>query len=188
MEICPAINIIDDAEVSDVIIESINGVISAQGILGRRAKGIVSLDQEAVTIVRCFRFFSLLAESRDLDDLATLEHDVGDTETATYESAVAKNFLESPGFSISDNVEVVDLPSQQKITNSSAAEIGKVSSPVKAIKNLEDFRAHLLSGDWVLIAMNNSWLHGLGLYSAIDLSYIPNFSWKIKVIGSKNRL
>jgi hypothetical protein len=111
---------------------------------------------------------------------------VGDTEPATYESAVAKNFLESPGFSISDNVEIVDFPSQQKITNSAAAKIGKVSSPVKAIQNLEDLRAHLISGDWVLIAMNNSWLHKYGLYSAIDLSYILNFSWKIKVIDSED--
>jgi len=110
---------------------------------------------------------------------------VGDTETATYQSAVAENLLETPGFSISGNVEIVDLPSQQKITNSSAAKIGKVSSPMKAIKNLEDLRAHLLSGDHVFIAIDNSWLHRFGLYCVIDLSYILNFSGKIKVIGSK---
>jgi hypothetical protein len=105
---------------------------------------------------------------------------VGDTETATYESAVAENLLESPGFSISGNVEIVDLPSQQKITNSSAAKIGKVSSPVEAIKNLEDLRAHELSGDRVLIAIDNNRLHEFGPCSAIDLSYILNFSRKIK--------
>jgi hypothetical protein len=186
MEICPAINIIYDAKVSDVVIESIDGEISAKGIFGRRAKGIVSLDQEAVALVPCLLFFSLLTERGDLDDLATLEHDVGDTKTATYESAVAKNFLEPPGFGISGNVEIVDLTSQQKITNSTAAKIGKVSSPVKAIENLEHFRAHLLSGNRVLIAMNNSWLHKYGLYSAIDLSYILNFLWKIKVIDSED--
>ena len=188
MKICPAINIIYDAEVSDVVIESINGEISAKGILGRRAKGIVALDQEAVALLCCLLLFSLFAEGRDLDDLATLEHDVGDTETAAYESAVAENLLESPGFSISGNVEVVDLPPQQKITNPSAAKIGKVSSPVKAIQNLEDLRTHLFSGERVLIAMNNSWLHRFGLYSAIDLSYILNFSGKIKVIDSKGTL
>jgi hypothetical protein len=63
-----------------------------------------------------------------------------------------------------------------------------VSGPVKAIKNLEDLRAHLLSGERVLIAIDNSWLHRFGLYSAIDLSYILNFSGKIKVIDSKGRL
>jgi hypothetical protein len=105
---------------------------------------------------------------------------VGDTETATYESAVAENLLESPGFSISGNVEIVDLPSQQKITNSPAAKIGKVPRPVEAIKNLEDLRAHLLSGDRVLIAIDNSWLHRFGLYRGTDLSYILNFSGKIK--------
>jgi len=112
---------------------------------------------------------------------------VGDTETATYESAVAENLFESPGFSISGNVKIVDLPSQQKITNSSAAKIGKVSSPVKAIKNLEDLWTHLLSGERVLIAIDNSWLHRFELYSAIDLSYILNFSGKIKVIDSRGR-
>jgi hypothetical protein len=113
---------------------------------------------------------------------------VGDTETATYQSAVAENLLEFPGFSISGNVEIVDLPAQQKITNSSAAKIGKVSSPVQAIQNLEDLRAHLLSGNRVFVAIDNSWLHRFGLYSAIDLSYILNFSGKIKVIDSKGRL
>jgi len=112
---------------------------------------------------------------------------VSDTETATYKSAVAENLLEAPGFSISGNVEIVDLPSQQKITNSAAAKIGKVSSPVKAIKNLEDLRAHLLSGDHVFIAIDNSWLHRFGLYCVIDLSYILNFSGKIKVIAIKLR-
>jgi hypothetical protein len=113
---------------------------------------------------------------------------VGDAETATYEAAVAENLLKSPGFSISGNVKIADLPSQQKITNPSTAKIGKVSGPVKAIKNLEDLRAHLLSGERVLIAIDNSWLHRFGLYSAIDLSYILNFSGKIKVIDSKGRL
>jgi len=56
---------------------------------------------------------------------------------------------------------------------------------VKAIKNLEDLRAHLLSGDHVFIAIDNSWLHRFGLYCVIDLSYILNFSGKIKVIGTK---
>jgi hypothetical protein len=58
---------------------------------------------------------------------------------------------------------------------------------MKAIKNLEDLRAHLLSGDHVFIAIDNSWLHRFGLYSTIDLSYILNFSGKIKVIGIKGR-
>jgi hypothetical protein len=113
---------------------------------------------------------------------------VGDTEAATYESAVAENLLESPGFSISGHVKIVDLPSQQKITNPSAAKIGKVSSPVKAIKNLDDLRTHLLSGERVLIAIDNNWLHRFGLYSAIDLLYILNFSGKIKVLGSRASL
>jgi hypothetical protein len=112
---------------------------------------------------------------------------VGDTETATYESAVAENLFESFGFGISGNVEIADLSSQQKVTNSAAAKIGKVSSPVKAIKNLEDLGAHLLSGDCVLIAIDNSWLHGFGLYFAIDPSYILNFLWKIKTIGIEGR-
>jgi hypothetical protein len=105
---------------------------------------------------------------------------VSDTETATYEAAVAENLFQSPGFSISGDIIIVDFSSQQKIANSAAAKIGKVSSPVKAIKNLEDLGAHLFSGDWVLIAIDNSWLHGFGLYFAIGLSYILNFSGKIK--------
>jgi hypothetical protein len=58
---------------------------------------------------------------------------------------------------------------------------------VKAIKNLEDLRAHLLSGDHVFIAIDNSWLHRFGLYCVIDLSYILNFSGKIKGIAIKAR-
>ncbi len=144
LEVLKAAHPVDDRESGDVVEESVDREVPAEGVLFRRAEGVVAADER----VAFFRL-GLPAESRHLDDLPAEAH-VAEAEAAANDETVAKQFLDLLGMSGGPDVEVFGPAFQEKVAHSPPHEISHESVVLQTIKHLEGIGVDVLAGDNVL--------------------------------------
>jgi hypothetical protein len=187
-EIPPSSHVIDHGIVSNVVVEGINRKVSTEGVFHRSAEGIVSLDEEALTLFANLLFLlRLLAKGRDLDYLASLEHDMGDLEPSSHESAVGKDLFQPSGLGVGCHIEVAGVLGQKEIPHSAAAQVGDVPGAPQTVENLQHLLRHELPGDKVLIARYDYWFHETSAARAGMPFLIIDFPQRIKGIPRDGR-
>jgi hypothetical protein len=121
-EISPSSHVIDHGIIGDVVVESVDREVSTKSVFCGSTEGIVSPYKQAFTrFVGLLFLLRLLAKSRDLDYLASLEHDMGDLEPPSHKAAVGKDLLHPSRVGIRGHIEVSGVPCQEEIAYSAAA-------------------------------------------------------------------
>jgi hypothetical protein len=84
------------------------------------------------------------AEGGNLDDFI-LKMDMGQTEPATYETAVAKKFLDLAGSGICGYVEILRGALQKQVTDTSTYQMRDEAPLTEPVERVQGIRTHLLS-------------------------------------------
>jgi hypothetical protein len=85
-----------------------------------------------------------------------MEVNVGKTEPAADEPAVAKDLFNLVGRGVRGDIEVLGLAAEQQVTHTAAHEIGVVSMLLQLIENPDSIGTDPLAGDTVFLAGNDS--------------------------------
>ena len=144
LEVPNAADPVDDGEGRDVVADRVHREIAAEGVLFRRAEGVVAADQRIALLGG-----GLLAEGRDLDHLAAEPH-VAQTEAPTHDEAVAEELLDLLGVGRGADVEVLGPALEQQVAHPAPDQVGHVPVVLQTVENLEGVLVDVLAGDVVL--------------------------------------
>ena len=89
-----------------------------------------------------------------------MEMDMGETEPAADETAVAKDLLQLIGLCVRGNVEVLGFTAKQKVAHTAADEIGPVSPLFQTVKHPDGIGTDPFAGDRVLFSGDDRGLNG----------------------------
>ena len=87
--------------------------------------------------------------------------EMGQPETATYETAVAKKPLDLAGCGVRGYVEVLGGPRQEQVADTSPYQVGNEAVRMESVERAQGIRAHLFSRYAVFLPGNDSWFHAL---------------------------
>ena len=153
LEIFDAADVVDHGEVRDVVEEAVDGEVAPDGVLGGGAEGVVRSDQE-VDVARRTRIDVLRlgtpAERGDLDDLPSVEEDVGEPEAPADDAAVPEEAADVLRAGVGPDVEVLRGPPRQEIADGAADEVRLEPGPVQAVENLQGVGVDVAARDGVL--------------------------------------
>lgn len=85
---------------------------------------------------------------------------MGQPETATHETAVAKETFDLTGRCVCRYVEVLGDSLHQQVANTPAYEVGDEAVVMEPVKRAQGIRADLLSGYTMFRSGYDAWLHG----------------------------
>ena len=172
LEIGHSADIINDAEIADVVVQRVDGEIAPHGIFFLGAEHVV---------IRCFRLrlrrgvffrFAVLhlfhrkrllgdvtgdgAEGRDLDDLPPEAH-VHQAEAPADHARVMEQLADLLGPRVGYDVEILWLAPQHEVAHAPAHQQAGVAGLFQAVQDLEGVFADLRARDNVLRARNDDW-------------------------------
>ena len=149
-EVLQSADVVDHREVRDVVEEAVDREVAPQGVLARRAEGVVRRHQELrrVGVGR----LGPAAERRDLDHLAVGEQDVGQAESPPDQAAVAEEAAQRRRVRVGSDVEVLRRALQEQIPDASPHEVRLVAGARETGEHLQGVRVDLSPGDRVLAA------------------------------------
>ncbi len=162
VEIFQTPGVIDDGVILDIVVEGIDGEITAHGILFQGAIDVVAYHHAVAGLALPVASLPMMStEGGYLDDLAA-EIDVGQAETAANEAAVAEQLPHPLRRGIGGHVEILGLSPQQQITHPAPHQIGFVTGIFQAIHHLHSVGADLFAGNGMFGAgdddRNRCWL------------------------------
>ncbi|MBP1661667.1 MAG: hypothetical protein H6P95_2859 [Candidatus Aminicenantes bacterium] len=94
-------------------------------------------------------FAEFAAEGRDLDDLAVLEADVGQTEAAADEEGVAEELLDLVGVGVRADVEIGRPAAEEEVADCAADEVGGIAVRAQPVEDLEAVGIDVVARDAV---------------------------------------
>ncbi len=105
---CPEIghpaDMVNNGEICNIVEKSIDGDVSALGIVLRCSKTVCPDD---IPFLRLYLLeFRAAPKCRDLDDLPTFEEDLNQSKSSTDDAAVSEEAIDLLGVSIGRNIEV----------------------------------------------------------------------------------
>ena len=123
--------------------QAFNGCLRLRRRLGLRLLGLLGL---------------VRPEGGDLDDIV-VKMDVGETEPAADQPAVAEGLLDLVGRRIGRDIEVLGLAAQKQIAHAPAHEVGVISLLLQTVKHPDCVGTDPLAGDGMFPAGDDLWLN-----------------------------
>jgi hypothetical protein len=170
LQVAHAVHVINNGEIGDIIKEAVNGEIAAERILLGCSKAVHS---DGIPVVGRDLFeFRMASKGGDLDDLSALKKDMNEPEPATDDSAVAEEGLDLAGVGVGGDIKILGDPSDEKVPDTSANQIGKEPMSMKTVKNLQGLFIDTLSRNGVLRPGNNDGGHNVPLTEELEMSVL----------------
>ncbi len=153
LDVAHAVHEVPDREISDVVVEGVDGEVAAPGVLLDGAEGVV-LDDAAgrvqdLPVLALQVLVAQAAEGRHLDDLVP-EPDVHQAEPAADEPRIAEQRPDLLGTGVRGDVEVLGLAVQQQIPHPAAHDEGLIPAILEAVEDLQGIPGNVRAGDVVV--------------------------------------
>jgi hypothetical protein len=103
-----------------------------------------------VRVLRKFFRFGMATEGCDFYNLVAAEPDMGESEPAPDQEAVAKQLLDLLWSCVGADVEILGRPVQQQIPDAATDQVGFVAVAVQPVENFEGVLVDPAAGDLVL--------------------------------------
>jgi hypothetical protein len=150
VEVLDAADVVDDREVADVVEQRVDREVAAEGVLLRRAIGIVAGDQELAGLAALLVGIGIATERRDLDDLAVVKIHVDQPEAPPDDSRVAEQPADLVRFRIRADVVVLRLSTEHQVPDAPPNQARHVAGVVQPVKDLDGVGGYVSSGNWML--------------------------------------
>jgi hypothetical protein len=148
-------HMVHEGKVGQIIENSINGNIPAEGVFDGRAERVFRFGLVSPVAVGVIKRIGAPAESGDLDVLAPGKIDMGKAEAASDQAGVAEELPNLPGLGVGGHIKIFRSLSQEEVPNASPDQVGRESVVVKPVKDPQGIRIDTLSGYGVLLTREN---------------------------------
>ena len=153
VDVLNAIDMIDHREIGDVVVECVDGEVTAKGVFFQAAVDIVA-DNAPFRIhmaLPAARFILRVqcAESRHFNDLPA-EHHMRETEAAADQPAITEQATYILRARIGGNIEILRLAPEQQIAHTTANQMGLIARILQAVQHLQRIGADIAPGNRVL--------------------------------------
>jgi hypothetical protein len=129
-------DIIDNAEIRDVVVKGIGGKITTPDVIMNFTVDIIAQDAPGLIVMFFVQFTVRRPERSHLDDLPS-EMYVCKPETPSDQAAVAKQLADFLRGCIRGHVEILGMSSQHQVAHGTANQAGLVTRLVQSVKHLE---------------------------------------------------
>ena len=141
LEVPEAADPVDHGEVGDVVEESVDREVPAEGVLLGGPKGVVATDEGVSGLG-----LRGSPKGRDLDHLLA-KPDVDEAKASTHDETVPKELPHLLGVGAGADIEVLGSTIQQQVANPTSDEIGHETMVLQAIEDLECLGIDVLARD-----------------------------------------
>lgn len=185
LEVAQSGAVVDNRKIGNVIGKGVDREVTAEGILFRCAKDIVTKNHSIFVLevtgrlvaMVCLSHVSLIGrdgspECGDFQDFV-LKVQMGQPETATHETAVAKESFDLAGCCVCGYVEILGGALQEQVADTPTYQVGNEAVVVEPVERAQGVWAHLFSGYVMLTSGNDVWLHGFHHSTPDRKSEIP---------------
>ena len=154
LDVRHAANPVNDAEVADVVEETVHREIAAIGVRLRRAEGVVLERTLRRMLDNLAHRLGVLAESRRFNHLLA-KTDVRETEPTANQEAIAEGLLDLVGLRARPHIEILRLATHQQVTHAAAHEVARIAQLVQAIQDLQSIGIDVLARNTVVLSLVN---------------------------------
>ena len=134
----------------DVVEQRVDREVAAEGVLLRRAVGVVAGDQELAGLAALLLGVGIAPEGRDLDDLAVVEVHVDQPEAPADDPRVAEQPADLVRLRVRADVEVLRLAAEHQVAHAPPDQVRHVAGVVQPVEDLEGVGGYVSSGDRML--------------------------------------
>ena len=154
-DVLHAADVINYAEILDVVEKAVDGEVAAVGVGFGRTEGIVFKRTFAGVLNDLADRLGIAAEGGRLDDLLA-EADMREPEAAPDQKAVAERVLDLGRFRARADVEILGRAAEQQVAHAAAHEISGIAEIGKPIEYLDRVGVDIFAGN----AMLRPFIHG----------------------------
>lgn len=172
LEVAQSGAVVDNRKIGDVIGKGVDREVTAEGILFRGTEDIVTKNHSILVLEVTGRLVAMVClchvplvgrdgspECGDFQDFV-LKVQMGQPETATYETAVAKEPFDLTGRCVCCYVEVLGGALQEQVADTPPNEVGNEAVVMEPVERAQGIRAYLLPGYTMFRSGYDAWLHG----------------------------
>ncbi len=169
-EVDDAVDVVDHREVGDVVEQGVDGEVAAEGVLARRAVGVVAGDQQVARLGLLLARLGVAAEGRDLDRAALVEVDVDQPEAPADDARVREQAPDLVRPRVGADVEVLRRAAEHQVAHAAAHQVGLVAGVVQPVEDLQGVAVDVRAGDGVIGAGDDPRIQRVGLGHAVIIS------------------
>ena len=170
LEVAQSGAVVDHCKIGDVIGKGVDREVTAEGIFFRGTEDIVAKNHSILVlevtgrlVAVCLSHIALIGrdgspECGDFQDFI-LKMQMGQPETATDETAVAKEPFDLTGCCVCRYVEVLGDSLHQQVANTPAHEVGNEAVVMEPVERAQGIRADLLPGYTMFRSGYDEWFH-----------------------------
>ncbi len=147
LQVLQPADVVDDAEIGDVVEQGVDGEVAPEGVLSGRAEQVFRIKGVLVRVFRDIFGGGCPAEGGNLHQIPAGEADVRQAEAAADQKTVAKQLLDLLGCGVGADVKILGLAAEQQIAHPAADQVGLETMPVQPVEHLERIFANAAAGN-----------------------------------------